>query len=118
MPKLNIFQTSESRERLSALIESLREPPGYGPGREVRKDEKVRGKYILVTTGQQSLKDQCIRVNGNSIISGEVSNLLEETLRNHKIPYLLFNEVEIDNPNDKDLILPLQNLKPQVVYTP
>lgn len=119
MPNLTLFQTTAKSEELSKLIKTLKEPPTYGFGREVEEDKSIPGKYLLMLDdGLHLLDSQSVRVIEQGIISGEASNLLEETLRKHKISYKRFDNVQIDNPNEKGMKLPAPTRNPEVVYSP
>jgi len=126
MPKLTIFQTDATDEKLLSLIVDLEEAPGYGFGTEVKEDKEIPRKYVLtIHNGHQDLERQIIRFVEHKIISGKASDVLENKLRTKKIPYLRFDNVELSYPDNKDLAeltkdlnLITEKCKPQVTYTP
>ena len=118
MPNLTVLATAESDERLRELIERLKENPGYGPGREVREDKGVPGKYILtIHNGEQDLDSQSVRVVSGMIIAGKAKSTIENILREAGVGFKEYSNVEIPNPNATPLRLQLPE-KPQLVYSP
>jgi len=118
MPNLTLFETFESSERLSELIERLEESPGYGDGRDVRKDKEIPGKYILIIhNGEEDLGRHSVRVLEGRILAGKASSLIEGILRREKIRFARYENVQVQDPNAQVPKMQIPK-KPECLYLP
>lgn len=119
--EFSLFVTQASHDKLTELVKSLEEPAGYGPGKDVRKVEGIPGKYQLIThNGEQNLKNHAVRVHENMIIAGKASGSIEGRLRANKVPFRMYNRVEIskENVNSQTPNIEVPDSEPNIIYNP
>jgi hypothetical protein len=101
--KLSVFDTAADKERLKALVQSLRRDPGYGQGIAVREDE-VPGIYIVdLHRGEITDHTGRIRVVENQVWTKSYDWMVTRLLFNNRIPYVA-GEITLDAERamDKD----------------
>ncbi len=117
MPKLSVFETYQDNKTLEKLIKSLkRDATGYMPGLDIKKDEKIEGKYILEKhRGTITDTTYSIRIINGKIISGQAS--VEDILRSKNIAFKRYDNINMENPNSQNLELELPE-KANLIYNP
>lgn len=118
--KLSVIIAQESDEKLEELIEKLKQPPGYGPGRDVIKIKNIPGKYILSDHRGRLTESHIVRIIDGKIIVGKALNLIEQMLRRNKITFKEYNEIKISG-KEADAPHPaiyLPDRTPNLIYKP
>jgi len=118
---MDVIATRETRDRLCKLLKTLeRKPTEMAPGVKVVENERVPGKYSIAKhNGKDFLQfpSPTVRVYNRYLLVTSARTIVESLLRDKKIPFREYEDIDIKHPNARTLDLRLPS-EPNIEYRP